>query len=83
MLRHDVVDAVAAGSFHIYPVETVDQGMEILTGVPAGERDASGQFPPGTINFSVERRLSEFADRARSFGAPSAAARRGRRGPRR
>jgi predicted ATP-dependent protease len=83
MLRHDVVDAVAAGRFHVYPVETVDQGLEILTGVPAGERDASGQFPPGTINFRVERRLSEFADRARSFGAPSAARKRGRSGPRR
>jgi lon-related putative ATP-dependent protease len=72
MLRHDVVEAAAAGKFHIYPVDTVDQGIEILTGVPAGERDASGQFPAGTINHRVERRLVEFADRARAPGAPAA-----------
>ena len=72
MLRHDVVEAAAAGKFHIYPVDTVDQGIEILTGVPAGARDASGQFPAGTINHRVERRLVEFADRARAPGAPAA-----------
>jgi lon-related putative ATP-dependent protease len=72
MLRQDVVDAVAAGKFHVYPVTTIDQGIEILTGVPAGERDARGQFPPGSINLRVEQRLSEYADRLRSFGAPGA-----------
>jgi lon-related putative ATP-dependent protease len=81
MLRRDVVEAAAAGKFHIYPVENVDQGIEILTGVPAGERGAAGQFPPGTINFRVEQRLVELADRARAFGAPSPA--KGRRPPRR
>ena len=72
MLRRDVVEAVTAGRFHIYPIETVDQGIEILTGVPAGSRDAAGQFPPGTINFKVEHRLSEFADRVRAFGTAAA-----------
>jgi lon-related putative ATP-dependent protease len=81
MLRRDVVEAAAAGRFHIYPVDTVDQGIEILTGVPAGERGASGQFPPGTINFLVEQRLVEFADRTRAFGAPPPA--KGRRPHRR
>jgi hypothetical protein len=60
-------------------VDNVDQGIEILTGVPAGERGASGQFPPGTINFRVEQRLVEFADRTRAFGAPPPA--RGQRRP--
>jgi lon-related putative ATP-dependent protease len=82
MLRHDVVDAVAAGKFHVYPVETIDQGIEILTGVPAGQRDAVGQFPGGTINHRVERRLSEFADRVRAPGATTAARHRKRIGPR-
>jgi lon-related putative ATP-dependent protease len=63
MLRHDVVDAVRAGEFKIYAVETIDQGIEILTGVPAGERDASGKFPAGTINERVEARLIEFAEK--------------------
>ena len=63
MLRQDVVEAVAAGTFHVFPVKTVDQGMEILTGTAAGERGADGQYPPGTLNHRVEQRLSGFADR--------------------
>ena len=57
MLRHDVVAAVAAGQFQVYAVETIDQGIEILTGVLAGERDASGEFPVGSVNQRVEARL--------------------------
>jgi len=72
MLRHDVVDAVAAGRFHVYAVSTIDQGIEILTGVPAGERDATGQYAPGTINHRVEQRLSDYAERMRSFGTGGA-----------
>jgi lon-related putative ATP-dependent protease len=79
MLRRDVVEAAAAGKFHIYPVDTVDQGIEILTGVPAGERGATGQFPAGTINFRVEQRLAEFAERTRALGAPAPAPGKGRR----
>jgi len=74
MLRRDVVDAVAAGKFHVYPVETVDQGIELLTGVPAGERDELGKFPEGSINCRVERRLLDFAERVR-VPAPAAAKR--------
>ena len=81
MLRREVVEAAAAGRFHIYPVATVDQGIEILTGVPAGQRDAAGQFPAESVNFRVERRLSDFAERVRAFGAAGGASqkRRGRR----
>ena len=75
MLRHDVVQAVAAGKFHIYPVATVDQGIEILTGVPAGERGASGQFAEGSINARVEHRLVDYAERARIV-APAGAPRK-------
>lgn len=61
MLRRDVVDAVRAGKFQIYAAETIDQGIEILTGISAGEADASGKFPEGSVNQKVEARLLEFA----------------------
>ncbi|GAB4391458.1 MAG: ATP-binding protein [Kiloniellaceae bacterium] len=69
MLRHDVIEAVAAGRFHIYPVETIDQGIELLTGLPAGRRDSGGSFPEGTINRLVEDRLIAFAEARRRFAA--------------
>jgi lon-related putative ATP-dependent protease len=69
MLRQDVIDAAAAGKFHIYPVTTVDEGIEILTGLPAGTRDAAGKFPKGSINDKVEQRLVSFARQARAFRA--------------
>jgi lon-related putative ATP-dependent protease len=68
MLRQDVIDAVKDGNFHIYPVETVDEGVEILTGVPAGERGPEGRYPQGTINEKVEQRLAELADKRSKFG---------------
>jgi len=68
MLRQDVVEAVKDGKFHIYAVETIDQGIEVLTGLPAGERDSSGRFPDGTVNQRVEARLVELADKRRQFG---------------
>jgi len=67
MLRPDVVGAVEAGDFHIYPVETVDQGIELLTGVEAGTRNEQGHFPDDTMNGRVEARLRTFADRRRQF----------------
>lgn len=81
MLRHDVVDAVAAGRFHVYAVSTIDQGIEILTGVPAGERGATGQYAPGTINHRVEQRLTDYAERMRSLGTGAAPRRTWRREP--
>jgi len=70
MLRHDVVEAAAAGKFHVYPVTTVDEAIALLTGVPAGERDAAGQFPEGSVNRRVEERLIVLAEKARKFGIP-------------
>jgi lon-related putative ATP-dependent protease len=67
MLREDVVDAARHGQFSIYPVATIDEGIEILTGVKAGERGAEGRFPAGTINRLVEDKLRSFAERARGF----------------
>ncbi len=62
MLRQDVVAAVAAGKFHIYPVATIDEGIEILTGVPAGV-PAEGGYPEGSVHRLVEARLKAFAEK--------------------
>jgi lon-related putative ATP-dependent protease len=67
MLRHDVVDAVREGRFHVYPIETIDQGIEILTGLPAGDRDSTGAWPAGTIGRLVQERLLEMARKQVAF----------------
>jgi lon-related putative ATP-dependent protease len=66
MLRPDVVDAVREGGFHIYPVRTIDEGIELLTGRPAGE-PVDGEYPEGTVNHLVKRRLHELARAYRKF----------------
>ncbi len=68
MLRQDVVEAVRDGRFRVYAVETIDQGIELLTGVAAGERGADGRFPDGSINQRVEARLDKMAEAVRRFG---------------
>jgi len=65
VLRDDVADAIARGQFHLYAVDTAAQGIEILTGVPAGERDASGRFPAASVFGRVERRIIEIAEKLR------------------
>jgi lon-related putative ATP-dependent protease len=70
MLRQDVVTAVAQGQFHIYPVTTIDQGIEILTGVPVGERDKQGHYPDGSINQRIEARLERVAEKMKAFNQP-------------
>ncbi|MGA2152003.1 MAG: ATP-binding protein [Geobacteraceae bacterium] len=69
MLKEEVVEAVRAARFHIWSVATIDQGIEILTGVPAGERGADGSYPEGTINFLVDKRLEEFGESMKKFSA--------------
>jgi lon-related putative ATP-dependent protease len=71
MLREDVVEAVEQGRFHVYPIRSVDQGIEILTGRPAGERGPDGAFPEDTVNHLVDQRLREMAERLRSFARDS------------
>jgi predicted ATP-dependent protease len=61
MLRQDVVEAVGQGKFHIYAVSSISEGIEILTGIPAGEK-ADGAYPEGTINCMVEQRLKQIAE---------------------
>jgi hypothetical protein len=78
MLRNNVVEACREGHFHVYPVDTVDQGIARLTGVPAGEADDNGEYPIGTVNRAVAGGLAAFARKAREFNAEP----RGRKGER-
>jgi len=67
MLRSHVIETANRGQFHVYPVATVDEAIELLTGVPAGERDEEGRFPEGSVNYLVEERLIELAQKHRDF----------------
>ncbi|HUU07947.1 MAG TPA: S16 family serine protease, partial [Dehalococcoidales bacterium] len=67
MLKEAVVEAVSAGKFHIYPVSTVDEGIEVLTGQKAGKHRKDGRFEPNSINDRVQRRLLALAERLRDF----------------
>ncbi|MFN3533871.1 MAG: Lon protease family protein [Desulfatiglandales bacterium] len=68
MLRREVVNAVREGKFHIYAVSTVDEGIEILTGMKAGERGPDGSYPEGTVNYLVDKRLKEFVEGLKRLG---------------
>jgi ATP-dependent Lon protease len=63
MLRHDIIDAVNRGKFHIYGIKHVDEGIEILTGIRAGKRLKDGTYEKGSVHFLADRRLSEYAKR--------------------
>jgi len=63
MLNEEVVEAVRRGRFHIYPVGTIDEGIEILTGVNAGQLKTDGTYDPGTVNYKVNKRLAEMTQR--------------------
>jgi lon-related putative ATP-dependent protease len=69
MLRDRVTEAVEAGKFSIIPVTTVDEALELMTGVPAGIRGTDGNFPEGSVNARVEARLREFAMMRKSFAS--------------
>ena len=71
MLSDEVVAAVADGSFHVWTVDTVDEGIEHLTGVPAGVRGDDGVFPEGSVHRRVEDRLRGYADLLRNFSGSS------------
>ena len=60
-LSDEVVDAVKNKQFHIYAISTIDEGIEILTGVPAGKKDKEGKFPAGTVNYLVYEKLKKYA----------------------
>ncbi|MEW8056704.1 MAG: Lon protease family protein [Candidatus Thiodiazotropha sp.] len=68
MLREDVVQAVKAGEFAVYPIENIDQGIALLTGTSAGTRDENGEFPEDSVNGRVEATLIRFSARMQSTG---------------
>ena len=70
MLRRDVVAAVGAGQFHVHAISHVDQAMSLLTGVPAGEAGAGGQYPPGSVNRRVAQRVTELGALRKAFSKP-------------
>src|SRR5690606_90398 len=67
MLQKEVVDAVRQGKFHIWAVDTVDEAMEILTGLPAGTLQEDGTYPEGTLHHKVMEGLRRYAERAKAF----------------
>ncbi len=67
MLRPEVIQAVEDGKFHVYAVGTIDEGIELLTGVPAGAPDAKGNYPDGTVNGRVMKRLTELVELYQDF----------------
>ena len=67
MLRKDVVAAVKEGRFAVYAVRNIDEGIEILTGRPAGQLQADGGYPEQTINFLVAQKLEELAEGIKDF----------------
>lgn len=67
MLKEEIVEAVKDGNFHIYPVETIDQGIEILTGKEAGERQEDGTYPEETVNWAVEKKLAKYAENLKEY----------------
>lgn len=70
MLRQDVVDAVLAGRFRIHAVDDVDQAIELLTGVPAGEPDAEGNVPEGSVNHFVAAQLMQLSQMRKAYAVP-------------
>jgi len=69
MLKEEVAAAIAKGEFHIWPVKTIDEGIEVLTGVTAGERGEDGKFPEGTVHAAVDARLRAMAECLQRFGS--------------
>jgi len=73
-LRQDVVAAASEERFRIFPIETVDQGLALLTGVPAGEPGEDGNYPAGTINHRIAARLDAFAAKTAELARSAAIA---------
>lgn len=68
MLHERVVTAVTEGKFHIWPIKTLDEGIELLMGAPAGQRQKDGSYPEGTVHHAVQARLLQLAEELNKFG---------------
>ena len=69
MLRKDVVEAIKEGKFHIYPIKTISQGIEILTGIKAGKINKDATFEKNTVNYLVDEKLTRFANKLKNFAS--------------
>ena len=67
MLKQEVIDAVKKGKFAVYPVQTIEEGVELLMGVPAGKRNKKGEYPANTVFGKADRKLKEYAELIRDF----------------
>jgi lon-related putative ATP-dependent protease len=67
ILKEELVEDIKGGKFHIWPVKNIDEGIEVLTGVKAGERKPDGAYEEGTINYLVQRQLIEMAERIKEY----------------
>jgi predicted ATP-dependent protease len=72
MLKQELIDRVKAGQFHVWPIKTVEEGIEILTGMEAGVQLADGMYPQGTLFRKVDDRLLQMADLVKRFGKEEA-----------
>jgi predicted ATP-dependent protease len=70
MLSDEVVRAVEEGRFHVWALRSIDEGIELLTGAPAGERDDDGAYPPGSVHRRAQDRLRQYAERLSALGQP-------------
>jgi predicted ATP-dependent protease len=69
MLKEEVTQAIKEGKFHIYPVETIDEGIAVLTGITAGEKKPDGTYSEDTINYLVQKRLKKMAESVKEYKA--------------
>lgn len=73
MLKDEVVEAVRYGKFHIWPIRTIDEGIELLTGYPAGRADAQGNYPPDSVHGRVAYKLAKYAEIVKEYSVPEEA----------
>ena len=64
-LSDEIIESVKSGKFHIYAISTIEEGIEILTGVPAGKRDKNGNFPAGSVNYLAYEKLKKYSKAAK------------------
>ena len=78
MLDPEVVDAVAAGKFHVWAITNIDEGIELLTGVPAGQARDDGSYAPDTVHGRVQARLAAYAENLERYARPPRSSSNGR-----
>ena len=66
-LSNEIIEAVKKGDFHIYAISTIEEGIELLTGVPAGKKDINGNFPAGSVNYLAYEKLKKYAEISRKM----------------